>query len=336
MQACYPRAPGCKVSSPQRLCCIPPWIYTQRTEPGHAAECVLVCGHPRSRPVLNWSQDNSHYRRHLQIHATSRSNLNSASGDDPSIRSTVTTLALLELLLSQPTPIAHTSGSNGLYQSEEADMSPSSYTEAALLAPTVDTLQPSPNPAIPPGTTAQAIAGTTAQTLAGTTAHILAGTSAQMHADIWLQAWQPLEAGQAAQAQQTHHAQHAQQASISAHVRAKSAGLPVFPFWRYQQSPDAHLRTDKQQQQQQLSPQHASGQCHFPAVLPPPAFAVPFSVVSTMPKLNTLNPTIIQLHCIGYPRWDTRVGFVEAPEIMLPAWYEREAWVSHKLLLCHS
>lgn len=196
------------------------------------------------------------------MHANSRSNFNPTSGADPSIPST---LALLELLLSQPTSVAHTSGSNVVSQSDEVDTPPSSYTEAALLAPTVNTLQPSPSPALPPGTTVQAVAGTTAQTLAGTAAQTLAGTSAQTHADIWSQAWQPLEAGQAAQAQhakraqQAQHAQQAKQDSLSVRAHAKSAGLPVFPFWRHQQTPDAYVRTDKQQQQQ-LRPQHPSGQ----------------------------------------------------------------------------
>ena len=211
---------------------------------GHTA-LRLLHAFPLHKPVtvLRRQQRTAHKHRRLRVHAQSGQNITSSSGTDPSPCSAANTLALLELLLAQPQPLAQNSDSSASLQSDTPKLS-QSHAEAAHLAP--NTSPRSPEPALP--------AGTPAQTPARTTAQMPARITAQTSADIWTQAWQPLEAGQAAQAQQAKHAQQASKTFTAANT--KNTSLPSLRFWRQQQLPNDDIYRDKQRQQQR---RHTSG-----------------------------------------------------------------------------
>lgn len=219
-----------------------------------------------------------HYHKHLQIIADCSPNLSSTSRSeaDPSLRNAASTLALLDLLLAQTSPAAPRSDSTVRVQSETAELS-LSPTGAADLAPGLGTSPLPPQPAqsagvsadVAPQTSAQAPASTSeqmpasvpAEPQAGTSAQAPASTSAQTPEDIWAQAWQPLEAGQAASAQQAKHAQQAKTRSSAADANVKSTSLPPLRFWRQHQSSDDDGHPDKQQQKLRHNSGHHTVYC---------------------------------------------------------------------------
>ena len=212
------------------------------TPPGHSSQHRLdvIPLHRPSTP-LQRHRRTPHYHRHLQIHCSPNPSSTSRPEADPSPHSAVNTLALLDLLLAQMPPAAPTSDSSVSLQSETAELC-QSPTEAAVVAPEFDTSLSLPKPARSAGASGQTISGKSAQTTSGTSAQTPAGTSAQTPEDIWAQAWQPLEAGQAAQAQQ------AKTNASAAHANVKSTSLPLLRFWRQQQLSDDDGHTDQQQQ----------------------------------------------------------------------------------------
>ena len=174
------------------------------------------------------------HKRQQAAHAQAdNSQRSSTSQPNPAPCSVFNTLALLDLLLAQ-----------------------------SPITPMADTHDSSPaKPASLPHRTAESEEAVSSNspllTSASTTAlPEAASKAASTSADIWTQAWQPLETSQTTPAQQAKHAKHADSAAVTG---LKPSSLPNLQFWRQRRASEGNTQPQHwhqhQHQQQQWSQQ---------------------------------------------------------------------------------